>query len=111
MESTIAAVAVLGVLSVWHLHNRRHPGWRASPEGQFFICAGYPLVMIAVYWMTSAPRATAWEWALGNAWALVAMLSFVYGFEALNRVTAQHAWLSQAVETIEPSTGSLPSPS
>ncbi|AFM16133.1 hypothetical protein Mycch_1331 [Mycolicibacterium chubuense NBB4] len=108
MESTISALAVIGVLSAWHLLNRRHPGWRASPEGRFFVLAGYPLVVIAVYWMASARTGTAWEWALGNAWALAAMLSFVYGFEALNRVTAEHAWRSQIAETIEPSTGSIP---
>lgn len=108
MESTATAIAVLVVLTGWHLHNRRHPGWRASAEGRFNIYSGYFLVMIAVYWLTSAPTMTDWEWALGNVWALGAMTAFVYGFGALDRVTAQHAWLSQMMEAIEPSTGAIP---
>ncbi len=108
MSSTLTALAVLAALSIWHLHNRRHPGWRASSDGRFNIFCGYALVAIAAYWLTSAPTATAWEWVLGNLWALAAMLAFVTGFGALNKVTADHAWMAQLVESIEPATGSLP---
>lgn len=102
MESTIAAIALVVALSAWHLRNRRHPGWRASAEGRFNIFCGYALVVFAVYWMVSAPTATDWEWALGNLWALAAMLAFVTGFGALNKVTADHAGHSQLLESLEP---------
>jgi hypothetical protein len=99
MSSTLTAVAVIVLAGVWHLHNRRHAGWRASPEGRFYVCLGYPLVAIAVYWLTTAPATTTWEWAVGNAWALGAAMSFVTGFGALNRV--------MEMETIEPATGAI----
>lgn len=108
MDSTITAIAVVVVLAAWHLQNRRHPGWRASSEGRFYVTSGYPLVMVAVYWLVTAPTATAWEWALGNVWALAAMMSFVWGFAALNRVTRAHAPAAMEMETIEPATGALP---
>jgi hypothetical protein len=108
MESTITAVAVVAVLGAWHLRNRRHPGWRASPDGRFAVLLGYPLLVIAVYWMSAAPHVTAWEWVLGNAWALAAMVSFVVGFDALNRVTTAHGERAKRLETLDTSTGSLP---
>ena len=101
MESTITAIAVIVGLSVWHIRNRRRPGWPASYDGRFFICCGYMLVAIATYWLASAPTATAWEWALGNAWALAAMMCFVRGFEALRRATVRHAELAQRLETFD----------
>lgn len=104
MESTITAIALVVALSVWHLRNRRHPGWRASADGRFTIFCGYALVVFAVYWLASAPTATTWEWALGNLWALAAMLAFVTGFGALNRVTAEHAEYAQLLESLEPAT-------
>ncbi|MGE0220261.1 hypothetical protein [Mycolicibacterium sp.] len=108
MESTIIAIVAVLVLSVWHLHNRRHASWRVSADGRFSIYCGYALVIFAVYWMVSAPTLVAWEWALGNVWALAAMLAFVNGFGTLNRVTAEHAWMAQFMESIEPSTGAVP---
>ena len=108
MGSTVTAVVIVVALSAWHLRNRRHPGWRASSDGRFSILCGYALVAIAAYWLESAPTATAWEWALGNAWALAAMIAFVSGFDALNRVTAQHAEHAQILESVEPSTGAIP---
>ncbi len=107
MLSTITGVALVALSGAWHLHNRRHAGWRASPEGRFYIFLGYPLVAVAVYWMTAAPATTTWEWALGNAWALAAASSFVAGFGALNRVTAAHAEAAVEMETIEPATGAI----
>ena len=108
MQSTITAIAVAAALSAWHLHNRRHAGWRASADGRLNIFCGYALVAIAVYWLDAAPTLVGWEWALGNLWALAAMLAFVTGFGALNRVVVEHAWASQAVESMEPTTGSVP---
>lgn len=101
MDTTITALAVLFVLALWHLHNRRHAGWLASPDGRFFVFSGYALVAIAAYWLESAPTATTWEWALGNLWGLAAMIAFVMGFGHLNRVTADHAWAAQQVEMLE----------
>jgi hypothetical protein len=101
MESTVSALAVLAVLTAWHLRNRRHPGWLASPDGRFFVFCGYALVAIAAFWLETAPAATTWEWAFGNLWALAAMIAFVLGFGNLNRVTADHAWAAQQVETLE----------
>ena len=106
MESTITACVVGVTLLVWHLRNRRHPGWRASSDGRFNIYCGYSLVAIAVYWLVTAP--TAWEWAVGNVWALGAMVAFVSGFDLLNRATAQHAERAQVFETVNDSTGALP---
>lgn len=107
MSSTIAAVAVVVLLSAWHLRNRRHAGWRASSQGRFYVSLGYPLVALAVYWLTASPTATTWEWAMGNAWALAAVVSFVVGFGALSRVTADHGVRSVELETIEPATGAI----
>ena len=58
MSATITAIAVIGVLAAWHVRNARHPGWRASSEGRFNIYCGYFLVIIAAYWLVSAPTAT-----------------------------------------------------
>lgn len=107
MLSTTTAIAVTVVLGAWHLHNRRHAGWQASADGRFYILCGYPLVAVAAYWLTTAPTATAWEWAMGNAWALAAVMSFVAGFNALNSVTAEHARAAVQMETIESATGSI----
>lgn len=108
MESTITAVAIVAVLSVWHLRNRRHPGWLASSAGRCAIVSGYLLVTIAAYWLVAAPAATTWEWAFGNLWALAAMVAFVVGFDALNAATVRHAKRSQALETVDPSSATLP---
>lgn len=106
MESTITGIALCAALYLWHRRNRRHAGWRASADGRFFVSCGYPLVAVAAYWLQSAPTATTWEWALGNLWALAAMVAFVLGFGHLNRVTAEHAWAAQQVETLEHSDAS-----
>ena len=102
MSSTITAIAVIGILAAWHVRNARHPGWRASSDARFNVYCGYFLVIIAAYWLVSAPTATAWEWALGNAWALAAMIAFVSGFTQLNRATARHAEFAQLLETLDP---------
>ncbi|CAN3127803.1 hypothetical protein ACNUDN_07795 [Mycobacterium sp. smrl_JER01] len=107
MLSITAAIVVVALLGAWHLRNRRHAGWQASADGRFFILCGYPLVAVAAYLLTIAPGTTTWEWAMGNAWALAAVLSFVAGFNALNAVTAEHARSAARMETIEPATGSV----
>jgi hypothetical protein len=100
MSEPVIAVATMVLLGLWHLRNRRHPGWRVSADGRFFILSGYPTLMIAVYWLTAAPSNTAWEWALGNAWTIVSMVSFVYGFNALNAVPRRQQKASQAIESL-----------
>lgn len=100
MESTFTAVAIVAALLLWHRRNRRHPGWRASDAGRFSILSGYALVAFAAYWLQSAPTTTAWEWAFGNLFALAAMVSFVWGFDALTRETARHAERAQEFEAI-----------
>lgn len=102
MGSSITAIGLVLVLSAWHLRNRRHPGWRGSADGRFYIYLGYPFAVIGVYWLVHAPTATAWEWAFGNAWVLAAMVLFVCGFEALNRVTASRRSAAQAMESTRP---------
>lgn len=100
MTEPATAVVTLVLLGLWHLSNRRHPGWQVSADGKFFILSGYPTLMIAVYWLTTAPSNTAWEWALGNAWTIVAMVSFVYGFNALNAVPLRQQSVSEAIESL-----------
>ena len=84
MGSTIAAVVMVVVLAARHLKTRRHASWKVSADARFYITSGYPLVAIAVYFLTSATSNTDWAWVVGNLWALVAMTAFVYGFNALN---------------------------
>jgi hypothetical protein len=100
MTEPVTAVAIVVALGLWHLHNRRHPGWPLSADGRFFIVTGYPALMIAVCWLTTAPSGTAWEWALGNLWTIVSMASFVYGFNALNAVPRRQQSVSRVIETI-----------
>ncbi|MDY6999452.1 MAG: hypothetical protein SW019_22905 [Actinomycetota bacterium] len=102
MSSTITAIAVSVALTVWHVFNRRQPGWHASVDGRLTIYCGYCLVIIASYWLVTAPTATTWEWVLGNAWALAAMVAFVSGFGALRRAAARHERTAQLLETLEP---------
>ena len=114
MGTSVAAVAIVLVLGLCHLRNRRHPGWLASPEGRLYVISGYPLTAVAAYWLTAAPTATSWEWALGIAWTLAAMVSFVHGFGLLRQVTVAHAQSAQAIESIDAagaSAQSNPSPS
>lgn len=102
MESTLFAVAMVSALLAWHRRNRRHPGWHGSDAGRFYVYCGYSLVAVAGYWLYSAPHTTTWEWALGNMWALVAMVSLVWGFESLNRAAARHADIAQDIESLAP---------
>lgn len=99
MTEPATAVVALVLLWLWHLHNRCHPGWPVSADGRFYVLSGYPTLIIAGYWLTTAPSNTASEWALGNAWAIVAMVSFVYGFNALNAVEGRQQSVSEAIES------------
>jgi hypothetical protein len=84
MGSAIAAVVVVVALAFWHLKTCRHANWKSSADARFYITSGYPLVAIAVYFLSTANSDTDWAWVLGNLWALIAMGAFVYGFNALN---------------------------
>jgi hypothetical protein len=82
--STTAVVVLVLTLAVWHLRTRRHLNWNQASDARFYITSGYPLVAIAVYFLSSTTTGADWEWVLGNFWALAAMTAFVYGFNALN---------------------------
>ena len=96
MTSTIAAIVT--VQSVAAPAHALHPGWSHTADGRFFIGVGYPMVAIAVYWLTASTTTSSWEWLLGDLWALAAMVSFVYGFTALNEVPKKQQSVSQAIE-------------
>jgi hypothetical protein len=100
MDATAAAVVTLVVLAGWHMWLRRRPGWAASSAARTFIVSGYPMVAIAVYWLTVAPTGTHWEWAVGNAWALAAMVSFVRGFDLCDATLRRHRAVSESLETL-----------
>ena len=108
MISTIAAILTVATLAGWHLRTRRHPCWSTSPNARFCITAGYPAVAISVFWLVQATTTTTatlgWEWVIGNVWALGAMVSFVYGFNALHFAREQQQQASQAIESIAPMT-------
>ncbi len=88
MSSTVAGVATILLLSGWHLTTRRRPGWRMNRDARFYITTGYPPLVFAMYFLVSSTVGTDWMWALGCAWALVAMVMFVYGFQLLNGADA-----------------------
>ena len=105
MAPSLAALITLVALGVWHLRIRRHPSWRTCPNGRFYITAGYPAVVIAVYWLINASTIGGIEWALGHLWALASMFAFVYGFKALNAETESTNLSDLDVESIpEPQT-------
>lgn len=101
MGSTLAAIITLLGLLGWHLRTRRHPSWSVSSDARFYIYSGYPLVAIAVFWLTKATTGTDWEWVIGNVWAFAAMVMFVRGFNALSVTTAQQYTASRTIESIE----------
>ena len=83
MFGQIVAVATVVFLCLWHVRTRRHPAWKESRNGRFFITTGYPMVTFAMYWLTQATVTTSLEWTLGIFWAFFATVFFVYGFESL----------------------------
>lgn len=101
MGPTVAAIITLLVLVGWHLRTRRHPNWSVSPDARFYIFSGYPLVAIAVFWLTESTTGTDWPWVMGNLWAFVAMLLFVRGFNALHLATEDQHSASHAMESIQ----------
>jgi hypothetical protein len=100
MGSTLAAAVTVALLTGWHLRNRRLPGWTASSTGRCYLISGYAMLAIAVYWLTASPTWTHWEWALGNAWTLAAMVSFVCGFDAFGAAVQQHNTASKSLESL-----------
>ncbi|MCV7227159.1 hypothetical protein [Mycolicibacterium komossense] len=100
MGVTFAAITTVIVLSAWHLRIRRHPSWSVSGDGRFYIMSGYPMMALAVYWLTASPTSTEWEWALGNMWALAAMISFVYGVNALDSASHRRRAAAHTIESI-----------
>ena len=100
MSVTFAAIATIVALSAWHLRTRSHPSWTVSSDGRFYIMCGYPMMAMAVYWLTASPAPTDWEWAVGNLWGLAAMISFVYGFNTLNGASRRRRAAARALESI-----------
>jgi ABC-type Fe3+ transport system permease subunit len=84
MGSTIAAIVTVIGLALFHLRIRRHPQWRSSADARYSITLGYPLVLIAVYWLAQSWSGSDWAWIVGSVWAVVAMVAFVQGFKALD---------------------------
>jgi uncharacterized membrane protein len=89
MNSTIAGIAVIVAIGAWHLRNRRHPRWRSSRDGRFYVTLGYPFLAVAVYFLAGAADGSGLDWILANAWALVSTCLFVYGFQALDAPTSE----------------------
>lgn len=82
---TVAVALMVVALTIIHLRIRRDPRWTTNSDARFYITSGYPLVAVAVYFLSSSPEAAAdWTWIVGNFWAFIAAVSFVYGFDALN---------------------------
>jgi hypothetical protein len=100
MGSTITALITVAALGGWHLRTRRHPNWSVCPDGRFYITIGYPAVAVAVYWLMEASSTTGLEWALGNLWALGAMIAFVRGFNELHALSQRHHAVARTVESI-----------
>ena len=85
MVPTIAVSLMVGVLTAIHLRTRRHPNWKSNANARFYVTSGYSLVAIAIYFLSSSSVASAdWTWVVGNVWAFIAVVSFVFGFNALN---------------------------
>src|SRR5690348_7212785 len=100
MGSAAAAILTVAILAVWYLRTRRHPGWATCPMGRFYITIGYPAVAIAVCWLSDATTKDGWEWVFGNVWALVAVVMFVKGFDALRDACEQPNDASQQIQTL-----------
>jgi hypothetical protein len=100
MSSTTVAVLVLVMLGLWHLRDRRRPGWAVSASARGYLNSACLLVVIAVYWLTEASSVTGWEWAAGNLLLLAAVTSTVLGYNALAAATRRQALRSQALESI-----------
>ena len=113
MGSTLAAIATVVGLAGWHLRIRRHTNWRSSNDGRYYITLAYPAVAIAVYWLAQSSNGTDWMWALGCLWALVAMVSFVYGFQELNTPAKERstkpavAKPAEAKQQVQPSSADI----
>ena len=98
MVTPVTALAVAIVLAVWARYTRRHPAWGLSARARFFINCGYPMVLIAAYFLTDAPSHTAWTF--GAVWALAAAFMFTTGFGELSRVLRRQHKTALSIETI-----------
>ena len=101
MESTFTAVAIVVALAVWHLRNRRHPGWHASDNGRSYLLCGYSVAASSVYWLAHPP-VTVWQWLFAFGWAMAGVAAFVLGFDALDRATADASRSATDLEAIMP---------
>ena len=107
MVTPVTAIVVAMALAVWDRYTRRHPAWPFSPRGRFCVNIGYPMVIIATYFLTESSNGTAWAWALGLAWSLAAITTFALGFAALNDVVRRHR---EVADSLEMSIETIPAP-
>ena len=98
MESTIA-LAVGIALVLWHLRNRRHPGWSASADGRSYILGGYSSFATSTYWLWHPP-VDAWEWAFAGAWSSCGVVACALGFDALDAAAERRRAPSPAGQAI-----------
>jgi hypothetical protein len=91
MDARTAAVITVLTLCVCHLRIRRNPGRQADASARFYLFAGYPAVVISVFWLTQAQSALSWEWVFGNVWALVATVLLVRGLDSLDRTATDRS--------------------
>jgi hypothetical protein len=83
-STTTVGIAVIGALGAWYLHTRKHPNWQRNRDARFYITLGYPFTGVAVFFLANTVGHTDLNWLIGMAWALVATLLFVCGFQALH---------------------------
>lgn len=98
MVSSVIAAAVVLLLALWHLRNRRRPGWRTSSEGRSYLLCGYSVVASSTYWLFTPPVGT-WEWVFAGAWLLAGIVAFVLGFRSIDRAAESHVASPKAEDT------------
>lgn len=98
MVTTATALTTVLVLAVCDRYTRRHPAWSLSARARFFISCGYPMVLIAAYFLVDATSDVAW--VFGAAWALAAACVFTTGFGELSRVLRRQHTAALSLETI-----------
>jgi hypothetical protein len=84
MVSTIAGIVSILALAAWHFRTRRHPRWRMCRDARFYITTAYPFLVVAVFFLANANNGTDLNWVIGIAWAFIATVMLVYGFQALD---------------------------
>ncbi|ORV92502.1 hypothetical protein AWC12_02710 [Mycolicibacterium iranicum] len=95
----LTAVALVCALGLWHLRNRRHPGWRVSDSGRSYFLCGYSVAGSSLYWLAHPP-VDEWQWLFALGWGLAGIVAFMRGFDALSRATGDPAQSANHRETV-----------